>query len=438
MSAISLTNYTNLAFDYTALAAGPSSYTGTDPSRNASYPYFQYLSGYGFSYDSLGRLYAGTVTSVTESYLSYSSSSPSTISGGSESVSGISLPVTQILNAVATGLTLQPAYVGANNLININTGSFSSISGNDTYNIVGTGANHAVDRQSLIIDGTFYGADTAVFALPGTTNLRADATLTGGGGDETVTLLTHAISETSTLTASLVLVDTLQFTDGSVYEDNQSPAAQAALIFEGIFGRLPDAVNAGGFGLVANQSGQAAAAAQMLATTEGSNDTAGLTNAQFVARLYQNMLHRTPGAQEAAGWQQDIDSGQLSRADVAARFASGVEAQSVNFAAFATGSVFGANPNAVEVLRAYELLLNREPEAGSLAGNTGALDSGGETLQSLYTSIQSSQEFASNGPNQYGITSSTPYAAVYAAAHSDPLNGMITSLVTSAGVAHLT
>jgi hypothetical protein len=299
------------------------------------------------------------------------------------------------------------------------------------------GAGAARNQTTVTIGGTG-GSDTAVFSSTyGSNDLRSDAALSGGGGNEMMYLHGPAPSADVVLTATMTLIDTLQFVDGSVYEDNASLGAQAALMFEGVFGRLPDPVNAGGFAQVANQSGLVAAATQMMATQEGSSDTIALTNSQFVARLYTDMLHRAADQQGAGAWTQDLDSGKLSRATVTAMFAVGIEAQQVNFAAFATGSVFAADPNAVEVLRAYELLLNRKPEATALIGNTKALDGGGETLQTLYTSIQSSPEFAFESSNQYGISSTTPYATIYSAAHSDPLNGLITSLVTSQGVAHL-
>ncbi len=437
MSTITLNGLSSLSFPYVPLAAGPSFYTGSDPSGNAVYfpNGTETLHGSGFAYDTLGRLYSGTVSSVSISY-PIVRNSDNLYTSLSESVSGISLPVVQILNSVATGLTLVPQYGGQNNTVFVNTPSVDPIPGNNTFYIQGTNSSRPTDQQSLTVNGTYGGNDTAVFAIPIGNNLRSDATLTGGGGNETVSLLIHAMSPASAITANLVLVDTLQFTDGSVYEDNQSPGAQAALEFEGIFGRLPDAINAGGFAQVATQSGTSAAAAQMLTTQEGSYDTAGLTTSQFVTRLYENMLHREPEPQGLAGWQADIDSGRLSRADVTATFASGIEAQQVNFEAFATGSVFAADPNAVEVLRAYELLLDRVPEASALAGNTAFLDSRALSLQAFYASVQSSREFTNDGPNQYGITVSTPYSTVYTDAHSDPFNGQITSLVTSQGVSH--
>ena len=295
------------------------------------------------------------------------------------------------------------------------------------FNIVGPRTSYdnsvPLEQRARVSVSAGSGQNTAVFGP-----LRSEVSVTGGGGNETVVVPTIGV------TANLLLVDKLQFLDGATYETNASAGAQAALEFEGIFGRLPDAINTGGFARVAEQSGTAAAAARMLATQEG-GATASLNNAQFVTRLYETMLHREPEADGLAGWQAALDDGQLGRADVVARFAGGTEAQTANAAAFANGSVFAADPNAVEVLRAYETLLGRTPEAASLIANTNRLNAG-RPLQDLYTEVQRSGEFAARGPSPYGIDAATPYASVYATAHSDPVNAIVGLLVTSQGVGH--
>jgi hypothetical protein len=57
-------------------------------------------------------------------------------------------------------------------------------------------------------------------------------------------------------------------------------------------------------------------------------------------------------------------------------------------------------------------------------------------LQDFYTEMQRSAEFASHPSNPYGITAATPYASVYAIAHSDPVTGIVGPLVTNQGVGH--
>ena len=92
------------------------------------------------------------------------------------------------------------------------------------------------------------------------------------------------------------------------------------------------------------------------------------------------------------------------------------------------------------MLRAYEILLNRLPEAAALSGNTTALDNSSQSLQQLYGTIQASPEFAADvastgGSNPYGITASTSYGSIHTIAVSNQVTSLITPLVTSNGVA---
>ena len=187
----------------------------------------------------------------------------------------------------------------------------------------------------------------------------------------------------------------MRFIDGVTYEGAATPGAQAALIFLGILGRLPDPINAGGFDLLARQSGTTAAADTLLATVEGQARTANLDNAGYVSRLYTNVLRRTPEASEVAGWQQALDNGVVTRAGAAALFAASPESRAVNAAMFTAGSVFGASPNAVSALRVYQTVLNRPVEVSSLRSIVGQLDSGATTLAILENTAVTSPEFNS-------------------------------------------
>lgn len=106
------------------------------------------------------------------------------------------------------------------------------------------------------------------------------------------------------------------------------------------------------------------------------------------------MLRRAPEAAEVAGWQLALDSGYATRAEAAALFASSPEARAVNAATFASGSVFGASPNAVSVLRVYETVLNRPAEASALVPIVEQLEAGTTTLAILESTAVASPEFA--------------------------------------------
>jgi hypothetical protein len=241
--------------------------------------------------------------------------------------------------------------------------------------------------------------------------------------------------------AQLSSVDKIQFIDGSVYESSALPDAQTALMFLGVFGRLPDALNAGGYAQLAYQSGQLAAATAMLNTPEGNADIAALSNTEYVTRLYNTILDRAPESAGLSGWVNDLNSGLLTRADILMRFATSPEAIAQDNSLFSTGQVFAATPNAVEILRAYTTLLGRLPEATALSGNLTAFQNG-MTLQDFYADIQHSAEFASdlaaNGGSVDGITASTPYSTVFTALHTSAVTAYAGSLINATlGVSHL-
>ena len=390
------------------------------------------LTGMGFTYDATGRLAGGTITGVSSGAIG--APDESAFGASSETFTGLSLPVADMI-LLAPTLNPAPAVLAGDTSVTANSAAVDTYGGNDTVSVTGAGTPNLelglIYYQTATAVDEGGGVNTAVF--PGA--FTSQATVVGGGGNETVDLQPGAIGTLTT--ATLTSVDKIQFVDGSILENNATPDAQAALMFLGVFGRTPDAANAGGFGQLAIQGGRLAAANAMLATSEGSADTTGLSNTAFVTRLYENMLHRAPEASGLSGWVADLDTGLLGRGDVLERFAASPEAQTANAALFDSGRVFAASPNAVEVLRAYTTLLGRLPEASALSGNIAAL-SNGLTLADFYSTIQHSTEFAADGGQADGVTVSTPYAQVYATLHGASVTTYVENLVNSTvGVPHV-
>ena len=418
------------------LFANPGSGTFNSDSENAySDPLFYSLTGTGFSYDPSGRLISGTITGVTIGI--YRTPSPVMSDYTAESYNGLSLPVSD-LPLLASAPNPAATVLAAGATVVANSPMVHTFGGDDTIVIAGGG----VFDPTIQIPPFHYPVTTAVDAGGGVNtavlaqSFRDQVNITGGGGNEIVQIQPGVYEYLTT--ATLVSIDKLQFIDGSVYENNATPDAQAALMFRGVFGRTPDALNVGDLGQLATSSGRLAAANAMLASPEGSADTAGLSNAAFVTRLYQNVLGRAPDAPGLTGWVADLDTGTLGRGDLVERFAAAAEAQTANAATFASGQVFAADPNAVEVLRAYSTLLNRLPEASALSGNV-ARFANGLSLQDFYAGIQGSGEFASDGPHQGGITATTGFTAVYDVLHSASVTAQVDGLINATtGVAHQT
>ncbi len=419
-------------FDYivanSAVFAPPGSSSQESGSNSATYTngYATYtLTGNDFTYNSSGILSSGVITGIftNDTYpYSYYGEAPS-----STSFTGLSLSVADMQLLQPTD-DPQAAVLSAGANIVDNSYSATAYGGNNVISVADNQCSTDITAGSGVNVAVLEGA------------FRGDATFGYSYDDEEQASITPgAYGNLNYVYFSGI--DKIQFLDGSIYESSALPDAQTALMFLGVFGRLPDAINAGGYAGYAYDNGQVAAGNAMLATSEGSADTAGLTNTAFVTRLYNNILDRTPDAPGLAGYVNGLDAGTMTRAAVLLDIASSPEAQAVNATSFDSGNFFAADPNAVEIERGYTTLLGRLPEESALTGNLAAFQNG-MTLQDFYTDLQQSSEFqadaAANGGNVDGITAASSYADVFAALHTSAVTSYVGGLVTSTGgVAHL-
>ena len=90
-----------------------------------------------------------------------------------------------------------------------------------------------------------------------------------------------------------------------------------------------------------------------------------LTNAQFVDRMYANVLLRSADPGGLNAWVGVLNSGQMTRAQVALSFLDSVEFQSLS-----------VSQNRMDVSLLYFDLLRRDPDPGGFSAWVGALDSG--------------------------------------------------------------
>ena len=329
------------------LPAPPNQYdsNATSPATGAVYftpPFGSYVDveGCGFYYDPNGLLEEGLINTID---IQVYGPPDNQGQGYSETrYSGLFLPVYEA-DQLARSDNPAAVLLSGGATYDVNAPVVHGDIGNDTFVVNGAGMSEPGLLPPVAPTTTIYGAG-GVDAADFPTAFRSEATIIGGGDNETVVQ--------SGITADLLGVQTLQFIDGSMFEDNASVGAQAALMFEGIFGRLPDPTNAGGFALLAQQIGAPAAGDAMLATAEGQADTSSLTDAEYVTRLYQNMLQTTPDATSATFWESQLASGAITRGGVASVLAGSSTAQIVNAPAFASNTVFAADPGAVDVLRA--------------------------------------------------------------------------------------
>ena len=90
-----------------------------------------------------------------------------------------------------------------------------------------------------------------------------------------------------------------------------------------------------------------------------------LTNAQFVDRMYANVLLRSADVGGFNAWVGVLNSGQITRAQVALSFLDSLEFHSLS-----------VSQNRVDVSLLYFDLLRRDPDPGWFSAWVGALNSG--------------------------------------------------------------
>jgi hypothetical protein len=179
--------------------------------------------------------------------------------------------------------------------------------GNDV--LIGGAGNDALDGGA--------GIDTAVFSGP-----RSAYTITQGGSGMTV-------ASSFDGTDSLQGIERLRFSDTTVAFDVAGNAGQVYRLYQAAFDRVPDGAGLK-YWIAQMDSGQRpeAIAAGFIASEESLHKYGSApTNAQFLGKLYDNILHRAPDAAGFAYWLDLLDKGQISHEVALVNFAESHENQ---------------------------------------------------------------------------------------------------------------
>lgn len=265
------------------------------------------LAGSNFGYNASGEWISGTATAAA-----WKQNGQTTMSIDGASVSGGLNVYDAGYGGEAPGMQAEMAYwLRSNDVIIGSTGSeiIKGYGGNDS--LTGGAGNDTIDGGS--------GTDTATYA-----SASSNFTITKTGASYTVK------DNTGTLgTDTLSNVERLQFTDKTVALDLSGNAGQSYRVYQAAFNRTPD--NAGlKYWINAMDSGASLQqiAAGFLTSAEfkslyGSNPTA----ADFVNKLYQNVLHRAGEQGGVNYWNNELNSGHQSMAQVLAGFSESAENQ---------------------------------------------------------------------------------------------------------------
>ena len=138
---------------------------------------------------------------------------------------------------------------------------------------------------------------------------------------------------------ALFSVERLQFSDGNIAFDISGTAGQAYRVYRAALDRVPDEGGLGFWiaqldaGTSLNAMAQGFIASAEFTARYGSD----LSSAQFVEKLYQNVLHRTGDAAGMAHWISVLDSKAATSAQVLAAFSESPENQAALVGVAASG-----------------------------------------------------------------------------------------------------
>lgn len=211
--------------------------------------------------------------------------------------------------------------------------------GNDDITIQGGGANLSVTAGSgndsirfnddgHVADGGS-GTDTAFF-----TGNRADYTVAKIGAS--LTVRANAIGGG---TDTLANIERLQFADSLVAMDVNGVAGQAYRLYQAAFNRTPDAGGLGFWihfmdgGMTLNEVAAQFMASNEFKTAYGNSPS----NADFVDKLYHNVLHRAGEASGVQFWMDYLTTGGGTQAKVLAFFGESPENQAALIGSIGNG-----------------------------------------------------------------------------------------------------
>ena len=315
------------------------------------------VTGTGLTYAANGVPYGGVYNSIIEAR------------GDTLVVqlTGVALPVaamidTQTVNTGNGTTALRAAFKG-----------FDLIQGNDGGNTL-----HGFAAGDVIMGGA--GNDTLTAAAGGNILIPGLGQNTVNGGTGSDTVIIDAFRSQATLTNPvqsgfvsgpgfqdvLSSIESVRFTDGTTFYGTGTNGAEAYRLYQATLGRTPDVTGLGYWTNDLDRGVDIHIVAQgFVNSTEFKTTYGNLDNTGFVNTLYQNVLGRAGDASGIAYWTSNLSSGALSRSDVVVNFSESSENVAKTAPQVQQG-VFGISPAATDVLRIYELLLGRAPDASGM------------------------------------------------------------------------
>lgn len=189
----------------------------------------------------------------------------------------------------------------------VSIGSAPDMSGNNLI---------TASAQGGAVDGGG-GVDTVSFSLASSTCKLGQS----GAG--------YTVTSSSGVTTTLVNIERIQFSDKTVALDINGNAGQAYRVYQAAFNRTPDNaglkywINSMDQGTTLQQVASGFLGSAEFKTQYGANPSV----ADFVNKLYQNVLHRAGEQSGVTYWNNELNTGHQSMAQVLAGFSESPENQ---------------------------------------------------------------------------------------------------------------
>lgn len=251
------------------------------------------------------------------------------------------------------------------------------------------------------------GQDTAATAA---LQRQVDVVLSGGAG----TMVGPEGADT------LSGVEALRFIDGVLHLDPAGAAGQVWRLYGAAFGRDAETTGLSAWvgALDAGATTLAAVAGALLGSAEFAQRHGRLGDAEFVERLYADVLGRDPDDAGLQAWTAQLAKG-VSRAEVLLGFSESQENRAATDRAIA-GGLWTVDAEALEVVRCYMAALGRPPDAEGLAQWTSLRDNGRLGAAEMVDAFVASAEFRT----RFGSLSNEDFVAdLYQAALGRPADG---------------
>ena len=251
--------------------------------------------------------------------------------------------------------------------------------GNDT--ITGGSANDLLvgGAGNDVMDGGG-GVDTAVYVGNIRSYSSVGATRVAGGSQGGTDTLSN--------------IEVLRFLDGRISYDTTDVSTVVYRLYDAAFDRAPDV-----FGLAdySRALSEGRATVQSILNTfavsaEFQARYGALNNDQFVREMYRFSLNREGDAAGVQGYVTALNNGSLTRAQVLGIFSESTEHQALVNAVITANGLYVQDEATIAIARMYDSVFNRLPDLGGLQSYRDAVDQG-YTLKEIGAVLVGSPEF---------------------------------------------